>query len=1548
MGKLSKKSAVKVEPAAVSAIDGKSGKRNAEDDIEKAAKKRKTAPQLMPVKNDLSRVKKQPPPKKAESSSSDEDSSESEEEVMVQPKKAAQSAKQESSSDSSDDSSSDEEPAKKPAASSKRPVELAESDSSSSDSNSDEDDEVMAQPKTAAQSAKQESSSDSSEDSSSDEEPAKPAAASKNVESDSSSSDSSSDEDDEDMRIKAPAVAKRMEESSESSDSESSDSEDEKPATRVKNSSVAAVQKKNKDSDSSESDSDDSSDEDMPTKEPVAERMEESSDSADSEADSVDEDTKAVIAKKNEESSNSSDTDSDSDEDTTAKIVGSSKAVVSEKKEESSGSSDSDSDSDSDVPAKSSIPAKRPLATEKNNGHSKDDSDDSSGESDEEPPQKKLKVLIFWCLLLLLKILFVLHFLFSLQDSSGTAKPASKVAKKESSGDDDSSEESSGSDEENDQSVSVKKSAQNEPKTPASSSQATTVSKTVFVGNLSYNVDKEQVKQFFQEAGEIIDIRVAAFEDGSSKGFAHVEFATTEAAQKACELNGHDLMGRPVRLNFAQERGAFTPGSGRDNNSFKKPGQSSNSTAFIRGFDSSLGEDQIRSSLQKHFSSCGEITRVSIPKDYETGASKGIAYMVFSDNSSLSKAMELSGSDLGGFSLFVDEAKPKPGNRDGAVSSSRGRSGRARSDERGGRSGSMRGRSDGRGRGRSFGRGDRGRSDRGRGRSGAPQRQSALTASTGLPYICSFRQGRRSPLVMTDLDALKHQPPVTGLLLLLPSLCCLTEMAGFLGKVVDAAIGWMVESILGSFFTGQMEAWTREVGLAEDVEKLKFEMRNVEMVLAAAEGRRIDNKPLARSLDDLKELIYDSEDVMDELDYYRLQQEIEQGNGSSLPSGSNPEGSHASSSTPSSAFEFVYNGTNQITSWASRDRKRKRGDEGPAHSTLLTFEVKHDISKRINRIVNHLCTIGDSVQRVLQLATAHPIATSSQSQNIARNARMTTSVPIESKVYGRDAERDRIIDLLINRGSNDLNVLPVVGIGGVGKTTLARYVYSDERVSDHFDLQMWVCVSTDFSERRLTLEILEHVCKDRQEYENISNFNVLQKILLKYIRNKRFILVLDDVWEDRDRSGWDELLAPLRCSQVTGCMILATTRRKSVAKLLGTMTEVELNGLDEKEFWLLFKAFAFGNENYEGHSSLQSIGKQIAKALKGCPLAAQSVGALLNTSISYKHWRTVHDKWKSLQEDADDILPILKISYDYLPVHLQRCFSFCSLFPEDYQFNGEKLVHAWISQNFVQCEDPTMRLEETGQQYLDRLVDLGFFQKVGSHYVMHDLMHELAGKVSSNECATIHGLKPEATRPSVRHLSIITTAFDKDVRGSFPNEMFDKVIQKVRSLHKLRTLMLFGKSTEKFLESLLTLCKEAKCLRFLSVTGADIISINNFLSSCHLRYVSVYGSHLKQFPQSLTRCYHLQVLDVGILGKFDVPTGMNNLVYLRHLIAHEKVHHTIACVGNMTSLQELKFKVQNVGSFGIGQLKAMSELVLLGISQLENVSTEEEARGPGL
>jgi hypothetical protein len=527
------------------------------------------------------------------------------------------------------------------------------------------------------------------------------------------------------------------------------------------------------------------------------------------------------------------------------------------------------------------------------------------------------------------------------------------------------------------------------------------------------------------------------------------------------------------------------------------------------------------------------------------------------------------------------------------------------------------------------------------------------------------------------------------------------ETMGLAGATVEAAIGWLVESILGSFFTEQMEAWIRGVELTEGVKKLEFEMRNVEMVLATAEGRRIDKKPLIQSLDVLRELLYDAEDVMDELDYYRLQQQIEKGEGCSAAAANYPEASYASSSTPFSPYQLLHSARSQITVWASYCRKRKQGEGDTTHCTMLPLEIRLDISKRINGIVNDLQKAGNSVRGILLPGVSHPALTSNQRQSKIRNTRLTTSVPIELKVYGRDADRDRIIEILLNEESSDLRVLPIVGIGGIGKTTLTRFIYSDRRIIDHFDLRIWICVSTYFNEVDITREILEHIFEDKQdkqEFKDVSNFNVLQEILLKNIRDKRFLLVLDDMWKEKDMSGWDKLLAPLKHSQVTGCMVLATTRKNSVAEMIGTVNAFQISGLDEKEFWQFFKACAFGKENYEGDPSLQSIGRQIAKALKGCPLAARSVGALLNRNVSYEHWRTIRDKWKSLQIKDDDFIPILKLSYDYLPSHLQRCFSYCSLFPEDHPFSAATLVQVWISQNFVQCEDIGKGLEETGLQ----------------------------------------------------------------------------------------------------------------------------------------------------------------------------------------------------------------------------------------------------------
>ncbi|KAK8971313.1 Nucleolin 2 [Platanthera guangdongensis] len=341
---------------------------------------------------------------------------------------------------------------------------------------------------------------------------------------------------------------------------------------------------------------------------------------------------------------------------------------------------------------------------------SDEDEDDSEESSDEEPPK---------------------------------ALPNKTTKQPTQASSDDSSEEDSSDESEDEQPVkkpakkdtdvkmkdvsidqSAKKFDKKGEKTPGNQSAASG-SKTLFVGNLSYDITDDDIFEFFKEAAEVADVRLSRNEEGEFKGYGHVEFATAEEAQKAMNtLNGHEFAGRQVRLDFARERGekgekgdrgSYTPNSG----SFQKGGQKGPAhTIFVKGFDTSVEMNQLQSSLEEFFGSCGEITRMSLPRDYETGVSKGIGYIDFKDSSAFSKALELSGSELGGYSLTVGEAKPRDpgfsggrgGGRDGGWSGGRS-GGRGRDGGRGG--GGRRGGRDGGGwRGRG---GDRGRGGRGGG-----------------------------------------------------------------------------------------------------------------------------------------------------------------------------------------------------------------------------------------------------------------------------------------------------------------------------------------------------------------------------------------------------------------------------------------------------------------------------------------------------------------------------------------------------------------------------------------------------------------------------------------------------------------------------------------------------------------------------------------------------------------------------------------------------------------------------------------------------------------
>ncbi|CAN6675248.1 unnamed protein product [Malus baccata var. baccata] len=378
------------------------------------------------------------------------------------------------------------------------------------------------------------------------------------------------------------------------------------------------------------------------------------------------------------------------------------------KAETSSSEEESDVSSDSDVKApKSKVAAQNGLAAAiKKKEVSTESSDESSDESedDDETPAKvtgqKPAAAKKGPSVAVKKA----NTSSSGSEDEGTTKDEDSI----DSPDSDEDMEDTGSDGSEEEVSSDKEEDDEQPKTPKT---AVTTSKTLFVGNLNFRIEEHDVKNFFKDAGEVVDVRFASDPEGKFKGFGHVEFATAEEAKKALEFNGLELLGRDVRLDLARERGekgAYTP-TGSESNSHQKGPRGASKTIFIRGFDSTLGEDEIRSSLQEVFSSCGEITRVSIPKDYETGASKGMAYMDFTDADSFTKALGLDGSEFGDSYLKVEEAKPK-GDFGTPRSNDRGRGrgrfsrggdrGRGFRGRRGGRDGGRGGRDGGRGRGR--------------------------------------------------------------------------------------------------------------------------------------------------------------------------------------------------------------------------------------------------------------------------------------------------------------------------------------------------------------------------------------------------------------------------------------------------------------------------------------------------------------------------------------------------------------------------------------------------------------------------------------------------------------------------------------------------------------------------------------------------------------------------------------------------------------------------------------------------------------------------------
>ncbi|XP_039145261.1 disease resistance protein RGA2-like [Dioscorea cayenensis subsp. rotundata] len=524
-------------------------------------------------------------------------------------------------------------------------------------------------------------------------------------------------------------------------------------------------------------------------------------------------------------------------------------------------------------------------------------------------------------------------------------------------------------------------------------------------------------------------------------------------------------------------------------------------------------------------------------------------------------------------------------------------------------------------------------------------------------------------------------------------------------------------------------------------------------------------------------------------------------------------------------------------------------------------------------------------------------------------------------------------------GVGNVCVLPIVGLGGTGKTALAQIVFNDKQIEKHFHYRTWVYDSQEFDRVTITREVLESVSNN--EFSCSTNLDSMERKLKKALAGKRFLLVLDDVWTHdwkclpswKGYSGWKGFTGFLESAGAECVKIVVTTRNSSVLEGRLTPDIFTLKGLKKKEYWSFFVKCVFGEEEDPAKCpvTLQSIGERIVQKLKGSPLAAKTIGRLLWKDTREEQWmRVLESNLWELGTNTDDIMPALALSYDHLPDHLQRCFVFCSIFPTNYMFTMQDVVYMWIAQGFVSSETP----EDTGREYFDELLSRHFFQPCqGSPFFkFHSLAHDLARSVCAGECCSYDMRDISHT---VRHLwapglnSIQLEPQQKSLR-SF-------VVGKFES-----NFHLFNRNE---LNGILHHNSAAfKRIRVLVLINCNVVSTfpDVFSDMKHLRYLDLYRTSIISAPKSLFVLYHLKLLR---LPNIDVlPDQFHKLINLRFFRVN-----TETVTKDTVHAYEIEFPVKKESGYKIAQLRDMNDLRgTLVIRKLENIDNKEDARNANL
>ncbi|PON98636.1 NB-ARC domain, LRR domain containing protein [Trema orientale] len=545
----------------------------------------------------------------------------------------------------------------------------------------------------------------------------------------------------------------------------------------------------------------------------------------------------------------------------------------------------------------------------------------------------------------------------------------------------------------------------------------------------------------------------------------------------------------------------------------------------------------------------------------------------------------------------------------------------------------------------------------------------------------------------------------------------------------------------------------------------------------------------------------------------------------------------------------------------------------------------------------------------------------------------------EDDVIGLDHSMMILKTRLLEEKDDSLRVVPIVGMGGLGKTTLAKKVYNDGDVKKHFHCCAWVFISQQYVLRDVLSEILIQVGFSQSQYARNDSEDLLEERKRKReilntleeddlvdsikdeLQEKLYLVVLDDIWR---RDDWDNVRKVFPRG-VRGSKIVFTTRSKQVALYANPHDcAIEPPFLTPKWSWELLQRKACPRDLFgEFHwSQIERMGKEMVNKCGGLPLAIVVLGGLLRTKRSYDEWQKVQRDVNSyLNNHNHGVEDMLALSYHDLPYYLKPCFLYLGNFPEDSELPREELIQLWIAEGLT-TESTTRRrtMEEIAEQYLGELIDRCMIQIVKRDYT----------GIGVKTCRVHHLLRDFCVSKAREDnfFEVIQQQEENIAAASSSSSTYQTHSRRIavhpccclerRQMHPhLRSLMYFDVSLPSFQDIIRSgKLKLLRVLEFRFSRGTRKCKVPSEIGDLiHLRYLGLRNVGRVKLPSSIGNLRSLSTLNLRHNDEVVLPVEVLRLERLKHLLLpfntscspHSSSYWATYMLSKPTQLQTLKY-----------------------------------------